>query len=49
MKKRLLSILLLFCMTLTLFSPVSAFAEEGETEAPMCVLHRSMHGGSRKP
>lgn len=36
MKKRLLSILLLFCMTLTLF-PVSAFAEEGETEAPMCV------------
>lgn len=36
MKKRLLSILLLFCMTLTLF-PVSAFAEEGEKEAPMCV------------
>ena len=36
MKRRLLSILLLICMTLTLF-PVSAFAEEGETEAPMCV------------
>ena len=36
MKRRLLSILLLICMTLPLF-PVSAFAEEGETEAPMCV------------
>ena len=36
MKRRLLSILLLICMTLTLFH-VSAFAEEGETEAPMCV------------
>ena len=36
MKKRLLSILLLICMTLTLF-PVSALAEEGETEAPVCV------------
>ena len=36
MKRRLLSILLLICMTLTLF-PVSALAEEGETEAPVCV------------
>ena len=37
MKKRLLSILLLFCMTLTLF-PVPAFAEGEEMEeASMCV------------
>ena len=36
MKRQLLSILLLICMTLTLF-PVSALAEEGETEAPVCV------------
>ena len=37
MKKRLLSILLLFCMTLTLF-PVPAFAEGEEMEeASACV------------
>ena len=36
MKRRLLSILLLICMTLTLF-PVPAFAEEGMGEAPVCV------------
>ena len=36
MKRRLLSILLLICMTLTLF-PVSAFAEEDMEEAPVCV------------
>ena len=43
MKRRLLSILLLICMTLTLF-PVSAFAEEGETEAPMCVCTEACTG-----
>ena len=37
MKRRLLSILLLICMTLTLF-PVSALAEDWDTdEAPVCV------------
>ena len=41
MKRRLLSILLLICMTLTLF-PVSALAEDWDTdEAPVCVCNEA--------
>ena len=44
MKRRLLSILLLICMTLTLF-PVPAFAEEDTEEAPVSVCNEACTEG----
>ena len=45
MKRRLLSILLLICMTLTLF-PIPAFAEEDMEEAPVCVCTEACTEGA---